>query len=37
MTTDSVKTMARYLDNRNNTMDEIDMGALQYLILPESC
>ena len=36
-TTDDVKRMARHLGSRNDAMDEIDMGPLQYLSLLESC
>ena len=37
MTTDGVKTMAKYLGSRNDAMDDIGTSALQYLSLPESC
>ena len=30
MATDGVKTVARHLGSRNDVMDEIDMGPLQY-------
>ena len=37
LTTGSVKTMVKCLDSQNDTMDETDTRALQYLSLPETC